>query len=162
MSLAAETREAVRAEPFLLEALRAGVVNYAAAARWLDVSDDYDAVSTALRRFAGDLPDRAPQHCDVRVSMHSGIAKTQEDGLLRVGDETYGGNSGSLTGIIASGDVSPRALAFTLAVLAAHEIEPAAAGAGVDSLVILVDRAAGPSALRLVEGALARVPNSGV
>ena len=48
MSLAAETRAAVRARPWLLEALRAGVVNYAAAAESLDVDGDTDSIATAL------------------------------------------------------------------------------------------------------------------
>jgi len=34
-SLAARTRDAVRDEPFLFDALRAGVLNYSAAARYL-------------------------------------------------------------------------------------------------------------------------------
>jgi len=43
MSVAERTRAAVREEPFLHDALRAGVVNYRAAARYLDVGDE-DAV----------------------------------------------------------------------------------------------------------------------
>ena len=56
MTVAAETRRAVRASPFLRDALRAGCVNYTAAARFLDVGDE-DAVVAALRRYAEDLPD---------------------------------------------------------------------------------------------------------
>ena len=49
MTVAERTRAAVRAEPFVYEALRAGVLNYTAAARYLDVGDE-SAVSAALRR----------------------------------------------------------------------------------------------------------------
>ena len=60
MSLASETRDAVRARPFLYDALRAGVVNYTAAARELDVDGEVDAVATALRRFAEELAEYDP------------------------------------------------------------------------------------------------------
>jgi hypothetical protein len=60
MSLASETRDAVRARPFLHDALAAGVVNYAAAARALDIGGDVDAITAALRRFAEELSDPDP------------------------------------------------------------------------------------------------------
>jgi hypothetical protein len=44
VTLAAEAREAVRRRPFLYDALGAGVVNYSAAARLLDVDGETDAV----------------------------------------------------------------------------------------------------------------------
>ena len=47
-SLAARTREAVRNEPFLHDALRAGVLNYTAVARYLEVDGEHDAIATAL------------------------------------------------------------------------------------------------------------------
>ena len=50
MTVAAETREAVRDHPFLETALRAGVVNYTAAARFLDVGEE-EAVAAALRQI---------------------------------------------------------------------------------------------------------------
>ncbi|MFT4958602.1 MAG: hypothetical protein ACI9EZ_001934, partial [Halobacteriales archaeon] len=55
MSLAERTREAARARPFLVEGLRAKVVNYTAAARFLDVDGEVDAVATALRRYGEGL-----------------------------------------------------------------------------------------------------------
>lgn len=162
MSLAADTREAARAEPFLIEALRAGVVNYAAAARALGISDDYEAVATALRRFAKDLPDRTTAGREVTVTMQSGLGPVESGGLLRVGDDEFGSDTGTLTGILATGDVTPRALSFTLGVFETNAIDPIAAGVGTDTLVVLVERRDGPEALRLVEDALPRVPNSGV
>ncbi|WP_280537314.1 hypothetical protein [Halopenitus sp. POP-27] len=78
MSLAADTRAAVRAHPFLHDSLRAGVLNHAAAAEWLldhdpDLEGDPNAVATAIRRFGGNFED--VDHADVgaSVSMRSGV-----------------------------------------------------------------------------------------
>jgi hypothetical protein len=73
MSVAADTREAVRDRPFLRAALRAGVVNYAAAADFLDVDADREAVAAALRRYAADLPDYGTDDRDVTVRMRRGV-----------------------------------------------------------------------------------------
>jgi len=59
MTVAADARAAVREHPFLETALRAGVVNYTAAARFLDVGAE-EAVAAALRRYAAELDDYAP------------------------------------------------------------------------------------------------------
>ena len=59
MTVAAETRKAVREHPFVYDGLRAGIVNYTAAARFLDVGDT-EAVGAALRRYAEDLSEYAP------------------------------------------------------------------------------------------------------
>lgn len=168
MSLAAETREAVRARPFLLEALQAGVVNYAAAARALDVADDTEAVATALRRFAERLPEREVAERRGRVTMHGGLERLDppeidlEEALLSVGGARFGeadcGGGGSLTGVLATGDVDPAALAHALGVLAANSVEVDAAGVAGESLVVVVDRRDGPAALRGVETALEAVP----
>ena len=159
MSLAAETREAVRARPFLLEGLRAGVVNYAAAARALDVADDTEAVATALRRFAERLPERDVGERRARVTMHGGLSEDVEEPLLAVGDVGIGeGDDGSLTGVLATGDVDPAALAHALGVLAANGVAVRAAGVAGESLVVVVERRDGPSALRAVETALEAVP----
>lgn len=64
MSLAADTREAVRERPVLYDALRAGIVNYTAAADTLDVEGDADAIATALRRFARSLSTEADGRAD--------------------------------------------------------------------------------------------------
>ena len=72
MTVAAEAREAVRERPFLETALRAGVVNYTAAARFLEVGDE-EAVAAALRRYAGELDDYRPPDRRASVSMRSGV-----------------------------------------------------------------------------------------
>ncbi|MFC7137407.1 hypothetical protein ACFQRB_15140 [Halobaculum litoreum] len=69
MTVAEETRAAVRERPFLYDALRAGVVNYAAAAATLDIDADPDAVATALRRHAAEIDARPPATGDARVTM---------------------------------------------------------------------------------------------
>lgn len=158
MSLAADTREAARACPFLVEALRAGVVNYAATARWLDVAEDTEAVATALRRFAEALPARTTAARRARVTMHGVIEAGADDPLLRVGDVRLGEGDGSLTAVVATGDVDDSGLSAVLSVLLVNGIEPVAAGMAGDTLVVVVERRAGPAALQHVEAALSAVP----
>ncbi|MFC7075943.1 DUF7523 family protein [Haloarcula halophila] len=151
MSLAAQTRDAARARPFLYDALRAGVVNYTAAARTLDVDGDTEAVATALRRFAEELDDYDPPSGDARVSMRSGLGPADGDPLVTVGDRSLAAGGGSLTGIVATGDVSPRLLGDVLGRLRATDIEVEVAAADRDSLIVAVGRRDGPDALRVVE-----------
>jgi len=101
MSLAAETREAVRERPFVRDALRAGVVNHSAAATWLieeaGIDGTTEAVSAALRRFRDDLPEHETAARTVTVSMRSGVgvaAGEQIDGENPVdgGDSADGGD----------------------------------------------------------------------
>ncbi|MFB6174041.1 MAG: hypothetical protein ABEI39_05300 [Halobacteriales archaeon] len=158
MSLAAETRAEVRERPFLLAALRAGVVNYAAAARELDVADDEAAVATALRRFAEDLPERSPGERSATVTMRSGLAPA-DDGVLSVGGAGFAAENGEHTGLLATGDVDARALEFVLGRLRAEGIGVAAAGVADGSLLVVVGRRDGADALRIVEAALDRVPD---
>lgn len=158
MSLAAETREAVRARPFLLEGLRAGVVNYAAAARALGVAEDTEAVATALRRFAETLDEREASARAVRVTMQGGVERGSDDPLLAVGDVRFGEGDGSLTAVLVTGEVDVDALSHALGVLAANDVAVVAAGVGDGALVVLVDRRDGPEALRRVETALEAVP----
>ena len=79
MTLAAETRAAVRRRPFLYEALRAGVVNYAAAARLLDVEGEQGAVVAALGRYAEALPNYEASAREARVTMRSGLGERAVD-----------------------------------------------------------------------------------
>lgn len=157
VSLAAETREAVRKRPFLLDALRAGVVNYAAAARTLDVGDDEEAVATALRRFAEDLPALDEAARGAAVTMRSGL-EPSDDGELAVGENGYAVGDGAHTGLLATGDVDARALEHVLARLRAGDVPVEAAGVAGDALVIVVERRDGADALRRVEAALEAVP----
>ena len=169
MSLAERTRAAVREHPFLLAGLRAGVVNYAAAARFLDVGDE-DAVVAALRRFAADLPEYEPPTARVSVRMERGFGIAEvgpEDGAggspddsaaeapLVVGDVALVPDSGSMTAIVARGFASGPAMARVLGCLDATAVEIAAAALGRDSLWVVVAGSDGPDALRVVEDALA-------
>jgi hypothetical protein len=163
MSLAARTREAARRRPFLVAALRAGVVNYTAAARTLDVDDDEDAVATALRRFADDLPP-APDPPNARVSMQSGVgpsddaeagdAAGEEAALLAVDGTAYAADGGDLTAVLATGDVDATALADALARLRVADVAVEAAAGSDGHLVVLVARRDGANAVRAVEDAL--------
>jgi hypothetical protein len=159
MTVAAETRRAVRANPFLRDALRAGCVNYTAAARFLDVGEE-EAVAAALRRYAGDLPEyeRPTPEGRASVNMRSGLGPTDDPGeaLLRVADTLLAPDGGDLTGITAAGDgVDPRTLGHVLARLDAEGVAVGAAGATDGVLLVAVTRRDGPDALRVVEDALA-------
>ena len=165
MSLAEETREAVRDRPFLRESLRAGVLNYTAAARFLVADVDaatgdegVEAIATALRRYRESLPDCDEVSRDARVAMKSrlGPVESADDALLTVGDESFGPDSGSLTGVVANGAVDVAALAGVLARLRTANVSPVAAGGADGSLVVLVERLDGPNAIRAVENALER------
>ncbi len=160
-SLADRTREAVRERPFLRAALGAGVVNYTAAARYLDVGDT-EAVATALRRHAEKL-DPPADPPGGRVSMESGLAAVgadegaaagEDDGpVLRVGGRGFAPAGGSLTGVVAEGGVGPAELRRALGRLDAEDVAVEAAGLA-DALVVVVARRDGPTALRAVEAAV--------
>ena len=157
MTLASETRAAVRREPFLHAALAAGVVNYTAAARYLDIGDeDEETVAAALRRYAADLsPPAPPERSPPRVDMQSGLGPVDvADALLTVGDVAFGPVDGSLTAITISGDVSATDLGPVLARLGVEGIEVEATGGSDGHVVCLVDEADGVDALRAVEETL--------
>lgn len=160
MSLAAETRRAARYHPFLVSALQAGVVNYSEAARFLDVEGDEEAVATALRRYAGDLPDYATDSRDVRITMESGVgpAEPGEEALLSVGGSALAADDGDRTAILATGEVDSTALRAVLGALAVEDVAVHAAGVGGDTLTVVVGRREGSTALRTVERALETVP----
>jgi len=163
MSLAERTREAVRANPFLVEALRAGVCNYTAAARYLDLgADDEEAVVAALRRYASDLPEYDPAGREARVSMESGLGRSDDaaagDALLAVGDAAFAADGGSLTGLLVTGTVDATALRHVLGALAADDVAVEAAGVTGEAAVVVVDRRDGADAVRTVERALETVP----
>lgn len=160
MTLASETRAAVRSRPFLRAALAAGVVNYSAAARYLDVGEE-EAVAAALRRYAEELPLPGDQPAEARVDMQSGfgaIDTTATDtpdadtnGLLTVGDTAFVPERGEYTAIIATGALSVTHLTRVLARLDAESVSPTAAGGRDGYLVCLVDRRDGVDALRHIE-----------
>lgn len=156
MTVAAETRAAVREHPFLHTALRANIVNYTAAARFLGVGE-IDAVAAALRRYAEELDALERTTRRVSVSMRSGIANVEDEtaeNLLSIGDRTFADDGGDLTAIVAVGEVELADLESVLGRLRTAEID-AIAAAGTDGHVaVVVERRAGPDAVRLVEDAL--------
>lgn len=159
MSLAAEAREAVDARPFLRDALRAGVVNYRAAADFLDLGDA-EAVAAALRRYREDLPAYDTAGRDVRVTMHRGVDVVEgpSDAIVAVGSVGVVPDAGSETAVVAAGDVDARSLSTTLGRLVAEGIDVDAAGVAGESLAVVVGRRDGAAALRVVEDALDAVP----
>ena len=181
MSLAAETREAVRRRPILYDALRAGIVNYTAAAGRLDLDGDREAVATALRRFAESLSEDADHTVEAEpatdrsltVRMNRGVDPTSDslpvfadDAFASDNDTSDGDNhtvtdvddndatdvDNAVTAIHATGDVDSALLATVLDRLRIAEIDVLAAGVAVDSLVVLVAQRAGVDTLRVVEG----------
>ena len=170
MSLAADTREAARARPFVLDALRAGALNHSAAAAWLadeadlggDGDADTDAIATALRRFREELPAYATAERAASVSMRSGVGVVEgerdADPLLGVGGAAVV-PEGRDTAILATGDVDAGALATALRRLDAVDVDVAAAGVAGDALTVVVRRRDGATAVRVVEEALSAVPN---
>ena len=157
MSLAAETRDAVRNRPFLYDALRAGVLSYAAAARELDVEGDADAIAAALARFEAELPEPGSDRGSApTVRMESGLEKSDGDTLCHLAGTGFVPGSGPYTGVLATGDVNARALETALGVLRTGELPIEAAGVAGDAMLVVVERGDGPDALRAIEGVLSR------
>lgn len=163
MSLAAETREAVRNRPVLFEALRTGVVNYTAAADSLAVEGDREAIATALRRFATDLDDpTAVAERSITVRLHSAIKAVDSAALLSVdgagiavsgvaSDGSHEITVDEHTAVRVTGDVDSRLLSSVLARLQVAEIPVAAAGSTEEAMVVVVPRREGPTAVQLIE-----------
>lgn len=156
MSLAAETRRAADEHPFLVAALRAEVVNYTAAARFLGIDGETEAVATALRRYAEALPAYEDASRDARVTMRSGIGPVEDDAeaLLAVGGTALGETGGNLTAILATGEVDAVALAGALDALSIEEVDVVAAGVADGAMTVVVERLDGANAVRAVERAL--------
>jgi hypothetical protein len=162
MSLAAEAREAVRADPFLYDALRAGVVNYRAAADYLDLDGDPDAVATALRRYADELDPPTKRTVEAPVRMQSGVGLADgpmddAETVVAVGDRRVA-RGGDTTAVRAAGDLGATALGTVLARLRASSVLVDAAGVVDGELVVVVPRRQGATALQVVEDALESVP----
>ena len=149
-SLAAATREAVDAHPFVRDGLRAGIVNYSAAARFLDVEGGDEAIATALRRYAEELPEVASREGGVRVTMQSGIGR-DEGSFLAVAGTSFAKCSGPMTAILATGDVDGRFLATVANRLTGAEISVEALGLADESVVTVVERTDASTALAIVE-----------
>lgn len=143
VSLAERAREAARDHPFLVEALRAGVANHTAAARFLDLDGDPDAIATALRRYAADLPPRDPLDGSPRVRMERDDAP---EWLVAPGDGE--------TAVVVEGDVGPSALAPVLARLRIADVHVVGAGATDGAFGMVVARRDGSTVVRCVEHVL--------
>lgn len=152
MSIAAATRSAVDREPFLRLAIRAGVVNYSAAARYLDVGD-HDAVAAALRRLADELPPLEGTDPDRRIRVRRGarLVEDDPDALLRVGDVGVAIDDGELAAILVAGELSAAVVGGVLTALAEGGIDVRGAGWAGDQLVIVVPSDDRVDALRMVE-----------
>lgn len=176
MSVAAATREAVRDRPALYDALRAGVLNYTAAADSLRVDGDREAIATALRRFAAELSDEEATDAgpiestdrSITVRLHSGIeAHECPEALLAVDGHGIGQSAETPaaaeaaaetaveadghTAIRVTGDVEARLLGATLDRLRIGEIPVVASGLAAGTMVVVVPRREGPTAVRLIE-----------
>ena len=148
MTLAEQARDAARDHPFIHDALEAGVLNYSAAARFLDIGDE-EAVAAALRRYGEELSYDAGGD-DVRVTMETGLGRG-EGGLLTVGETGFVPGEGSLTAILVSGAVSVRLFRRVLGRCETADIEVLGAGYRPETILVVVGHRDGPDALRLVE-----------
>ena len=146
-SLAAETRAAIDEQPFLRMALRAGICNVAAAARYLDVDGEVESIATAIRRYAEDLPDLETGDRNLRVRMEQGV----DADVLVVNGSSIEAANGSGTAILATGDLGPGFFGSVLHRLAVAEVTVLGAGMGHDTMIVVVAPRYGATALRLVE-----------
>ncbi len=149
MTVAEQTREHARRHPFLYEALRAGVLNYTAAARFLDIGDE-ETVAAALRRYEEELAYEAPTN-DVRVTMETGLGPGEGDPLLAVGETSLVAGEGSLTGVLVTGNVSLDLFSRVIGRCIAESIPVEAAGYTTAALIVVVERRDGPQTIELIE-----------
>lgn len=161
MSIAEETRRAAQRHPFLLAALRAGVVNYTAAARFLDVGETA-AVAAALRRYADDLSPMELGARTVRIRMVTGVGPVDDPDveLLRVGEHRIGREGGEWTAIVAEGPLDPGYGSAILARVATAGIEIEAAAFDRERFILVVSRTAAADVIRLLEETPAPVPGA--
>ena len=159
MNTAAATRAAIDRVPWLRRALRAGLLNAAAVAAWLDIPADTDAVAAAVRRYGADLAPLEETAPSVTVRMRSGIGHgpDDDDTILGVLDGAISGKGDGLTGIVCTGEVDASLLAVCIERLAAGSIVVDAAGIIASAAVIIVPQRDGPAALRMVEEAVTGV-----
>jgi hypothetical protein len=151
MSLAADTREAVRERPVLYDALRAGVVNYTAAAETLDIDGDREAIATALRRFTESLSENTDEPTDrsLTVRMDRSVDPDELDAVPST-VETAGVDD-AVTAVRARGGVDAEMLATVCDRLRIAEIDILAASVAANLLVVVVPQRAGVDTLRTVE-----------
>ncbi|MFW6383869.1 MAG: DUF7523 family protein [Halodesulfurarchaeum sp.] len=144
-SIAARTRRAVDRTPYVRQALRAGVLNYTAAARRLDVEGEPDAVASALRRYEADLPPLDREDRSVRVRMD----RSPDERLLSVAGRDLDGED--RTALTLSGALDPGTFGRAVAALHASSLPVSGAAYAEGRAVVLVPGADGSAALRIVE-----------
>lgn len=155
MSIAKRTRAAINEHPFLVEALRADVVNYTAAARFLDVGEA-EAVAAALRRYANELPPQPKPSGASKVRMITGLGRedTADDALLKIDGASYQYEAGTLTAILVDREFSHFYDVEIRWQLRENGIDAQAIASTADQFIIVTERKDGPTTLRLVEEAL--------
>ncbi len=133
-------------------------MNYTAAARFLAVDGEADAIATALRRYADELEPLESDERGVRVRMQSGVGPVDDpdEALLAVGSTVLGtgGNSSPYTVIVATGAVDAWAVSTALASLTIAGIEVVAVGFEPGTLLVAVERLDGANTVRAVERTL--------
>ena len=135
MSLAAITRRAVRKTPYLYDALRAGIVNYSAAARMLNLEGQDAAISVSLQRLSKELPPLEVASIDANITISSDETKQRAK-------------------IVIEGPVDAKALSHLILVCHMNEIRIIEASVVMGEIDIVVEWKDGPNSLRLIERAL--------
>ena len=135
MSLAAITRRAVRKTPYLYDALRAGIVNYSAAARMLNLEGQDAAISVSLQRLSKELPPLEVASIDANITISSDETKQRAK-------------------IVIEGPVDAKALSHLILVCHMNEIRIIEASVVRGEIDIVVEWKDGPNSLRLIERAL--------
>jgi len=135
MSLAAITRRAVRKTPYLYDALRAGIVNYSAAARMLNLEGQDAAISVSLQRLSKELPPLEMASIDANITISSDETKQRAK-------------------IVIEGPVDAKALSHLILVCHMNGIRIIEASIVMGEIDIVVEWKDGPNSLRLIERAL--------
>lgn len=156
MSLASRARSEVDRYPFLRRGLQAGVINYTAAARFLDIDGDIDAVATALRRYANELDDPRFSDRTVAIRMQSGVDLRTEtdDRLLVVDDVGVESDGGPYTAISVSGAIEIDRYRRALAILDAEGIETVASGISDETMVVITPNQQAARAVDVIEAVM--------
>ncbi len=152
MTIAEDTRVALRRHPFLREALQTGVINYTAAARFLDVGE-VEAVAAALRRLSAELPPGEPTSRDVRIRIIRDIGQvgTTEDALLQIGEDLLGPADAGETALQVEGTLDAGYVGAVCTRMGAERLSIAAAGWTDDRLILVVERTDVADAIRILE-----------
>ena len=139
MSLAAITRREVRKTPYLYDAIRAGIVNYSAAARMLDLEGQDAGVSASLQRLSKELRPLEMVRIDANITISSDETKQQAK-------------------VAVEGPVDAKILSHLILVCHMNGICIIEASILMGEIEIVVEWKDGPNSLRLIERALESIP----